>query len=63
MSDPLDITCPYCGTAFAIAVDTSEGAVQDFIYDCENCCRPIAVHCVAGADGTVEVSARAESDA
>jgi hypothetical protein len=36
------IQCPYCGQAFALAVDTSVPS-QQFTTDCEICCRPFEV--------------------
>jgi phage terminase large subunit GpA-like protein len=35
-----DITCPHCGEAFSLEVDTSQSE-QDLIEDCNVCCRPI----------------------
>jgi hypothetical protein len=44
-----EVQCPFCGQAFALAVDTSV-ASQRFITDCEVCCRPFEVvaECEAG---------------
>jgi len=36
------IQCPYCGQAFELVVDTSV-ASQQFVTDCEVCCRPFTV--------------------
>jgi hypothetical protein len=33
--------CPYCGERFEARVEVSAGA-QEYIEDCEVCCRPIA---------------------
>ena len=38
--DELIITCPYCGEALDVLVDTSAG-VQQYYEDCGVCCRPI----------------------
>lgn len=46
MLHPLEestIMCPYCGESFTVLVDCSE-ADQDYIEDCEVCCRPIEFH-------------------
>ena len=32
--------CPYCGESISILVDTEIGR-QEYIEDCEVCCRPI----------------------
>jgi len=37
------LTCPYCGERFEIAIDLTQGKRQDWILDCEICCRPIRV--------------------
>jgi len=34
------INCPYCGEPLEVAVDCSAGD-QDYIEDCQVCCRPI----------------------
>ena len=38
-----EIVCPFCGEAFATAVDTSQGDVST-IEDCTVCCRPFVAH-------------------
>jgi len=38
--DELVITCPYCGEALDVLVDTSAGA-QQYYEDCGVCCQPI----------------------
>ena len=37
-----EVVCPYCGEAFPVAVDTSQGDAST-IEDCTVCCRPIAL--------------------
>ncbi len=34
-------SCPYCGVELSIRLDPSGGTQQNFIQDCEVCCRPI----------------------
>lgn len=43
------IACPFCGQSFALVIDTS-AASQQFVTDCEICCRPflVRVECEAG---------------
>lgn len=36
------IQCPFCGQSFELAVDTSVPS-QEFVTDCEICCRPFRV--------------------
>lgn len=51
--------CPHCGEPVTALVDTSAGA-QDYIEDCEVCCRPIRLH-VDPEDGDVRLWAEAET--
>lgn len=34
-------TCPHCGVELSVRLDTSGGQKQEFVQDCEICCRPI----------------------
>ena len=34
--------CPYCGETFSMILDISAGS-QQYIEDCEICCRPIEI--------------------
>jgi phage terminase large subunit GpA-like protein len=45
----IDVTCPHCGEAFPLQIDTSQGE-QSLIEDCTVCCQPIAltIHCRPG---------------
>jgi len=38
-----DVVCPFCFETFQVSVDPSEGTHQNWIWDCEVCCRPIDV--------------------
>ncbi len=55
------ITCPYCGEAIELLIDDSAGD-QQYIEDCQVCCRPIAIAVTLGETGDPEVDARAEDD-
>jgi hypothetical protein len=50
------ITCPFCGQAFDLAIDTSI-ASQQFTTDCEICCRPfeVSVECEPGEVVSLDV--------
>jgi len=54
------VRCPYCGEINEIALDPGSGSQQDYVEDCQVCCRPwrVAVH--YRPDGTVEVSVEVE---
>lgn len=38
--------CPYCGERISMLLDLSVGN-QQYVEDCEVCCRPIVIHCNA----------------
>ncbi|MDX1516177.1 MAG: CPXCG motif-containing cysteine-rich protein [Woeseiaceae bacterium] len=38
-----EISCPFCAETITILIDTSAGS-QDYIEDCQVCCRPMHVH-------------------
>jgi len=45
--------CPYCGEPITMILDLSEDGAQDYIEDCEVCCRPIRIR-VSATDGDLE---------
>lgn len=53
--------CPYCGERISVLVDHS-AADQDYIEDCEVCCRPITLSVLIGADDEVALVARRGDD-
>lgn len=52
-----DIECPYCGEPLSILIDPSEPE-QDYVEDCQVCCRPIRmqVEVISDDDAVVYVS-------
>ena len=55
------ITCPYCGEAIELLIDDSAGD-QQYIEDCQVCCRPIAISVTLDEAGEAHVDAMAEDD-
>ncbi|MFC4763944.1 CPXCG motif-containing cysteine-rich protein [Dyella koreensis] len=55
------IHCPYCGEPVDILVD---GSVEDqqYIEDCQVCCRPIVLTVAVDENGDVRVDAAGEND-
>lgn len=47
--------CPYCGERVELLVDPGGGPKQEYVEDCEVCCRPWRVKLRIGAGGGVEV--------
>ena len=62
MLTPHAIDCPYCGEAIGILLDTSIPS-QQYIEDCQVCCRPITLTVDVDDDGAIAVRARGENDA
>ena len=52
------VSCPYCGEENAIVIDESSGTSQQYVEDCQVCCRPWQVIVTAGADGEMDVEVR-----
>ena len=58
----LQLRCPCCGERIELAVDDSAGD-QDYIEDCQVCCRPIAITVsVEGPENGLRVVARREDE-
>ena len=59
----VDSSCPYCGEPVQLVIDDGLAAEeQDYIEDCQVCCRPMQVSLRFGGDGSLEVSLRDEND-
>ena len=56
------IQCPYCGESIDLFVDDSVEE-QQYIEDCQVCCRPIHVSVRTDPEEGVTLVARAENDA
>ena len=59
--DEATIHCPSCGEPISILVDASVPE-QEYIEDCQVCCRPIVIHAVVGEEGDATVYVRGEND-
>ena len=55
------VSCPYCGETLEVVIDCSESQ-QNYIEDCQVCCRPIVFDVVVGYDGEPCVSVTHEND-
>lgn len=56
-----NIHCPYCGEPIEVLVDVSE-TPQNYIEDCQVCCRPINFDITVDLDGDVHVSAMNDNE-
>ena len=50
------VSCPYCGELVEMVVDPGGGPVQEYVEDCEVCCRPWSVRVAFDRDGVPTVS-------
>jgi hypothetical protein len=57
-----ELLCPWCGEPVTIALDPGSGATQEYVEDCQVCCRPWTVHVAYDEDGQAEVWAEAQGD-
>jgi len=58
----VDVTCPYCGETIGLMMDLSAGD-QNYIEDCQVCCRPIVVAVAVDEDGEPQVTVSGEDEA
>jgi hypothetical protein len=56
-----DIGCPYCGETITILIDESVES-QQYIEDCQVCCRPIEVVVYISPDGDSQIEVRGEDE-
>jgi cysteine-rich CPXCG protein len=50
-----EVVCPYCGEMNEIAIDPGGGATQEYVEDCQVCCRPWRVIVAYRRDGSADV--------
>lgn len=58
----LVIQCPYCGEYITVVADRANAA-QDYIEDCEVCCRPITLALSVSDKGELSIEASDENEA
>lgn len=49
------VVCPHCGETNELGLDPGSGPEQQYVEDCQVCCRPWRVTVRYGADGTADV--------
>jgi transposase-like protein len=57
-----EVHCPWCGEPNTVALDPGSGSSQEYVEDCQVCCRPWVVHVTYDEDGRAEVWAEAQGD-
>ena len=50
------VNCPYCGEELALWIDESAGSSQQYVEDCQVCCRPMEVFVSIDEDNDCDVS-------
>lgn len=58
MNSEIEFNCPYCGEINFVTVFFSEGKSQNFIQDCEVCCKPIEITISQDNDGNIFLDAK-----
>ena len=59
--DEAKIDCPYCGEKIEVLLN-HEDIDQEYIEDCQVCCKPIVFSLARDTDGDLGVFTRAEND-
>jgi cysteine-rich CPXCG protein len=55
------VSCPYCGEINEIGLDPGSGNEQEYVEDCQVCCRAWTVRVVYLPDGSATVSVEPEN--
>ena len=53
--------CPYCGEPIELIIDTSIQE-QEYIEDCQVCCRPMIIRVQIDSEGDINFSTRSENE-
>ena len=61
LQEIVETNCPYCGEGIQLLVDCSVPH-QEYIEDCQVCCKPIEIRANAGREGIPDLSVRSEND-
>ncbi len=55
------LSCPYCGESISVLIESSIEQ-QEYIEDCQVCCRPITLKVQLTHDGGIAVAALHENE-
>ena len=59
--EPAHIRCPYCGEPLEITIESSVRR-QDYIEDCQVCCKPINLRIGISDAGQLNIEVRSEDE-
>ena len=62
LADRRNVPCPYCGEMVELVVDPGGGVRQDYVEDCEVCCRPWRIRLTFQRDGSPVVDVATLND-
>jgi Cysteine-rich CPXCG len=51
------VFCPYCGEEIELYLDEGGGSAQDYVEDCQVCCKPMRVRVFADEEGALTAEA------
>ena len=49
------VECPYCGETNEVTLDPGSGSDQEYVEDCQVCCRAWLMHVRYARDGSVDI--------
>jgi uncharacterized Zn finger protein len=55
------VNCPYCGESIEVLIDQEE-AGQQYIEDCQVCCKPITFSISTSMNGDLSISVHDENE-
>ena len=61
MLTPISYLCPVCSESIDSAADPSQGSLQQYVEDCQVCCRPLVLTLRIHGQ-SIEVGAEPESE-
>ena len=62
LTDTEWVSCPYCGESSELLVDVAGGTSQEYVQDCEVCCRPWLVRIKLDGEGYASVAVKTLDD-
>lgn len=57
----ITISCPYCGESIEVLLDPQD-VQQEYIEDCQVCCRPITFVVTPASNGELSVAVYSENE-
>lgn len=54
LDNEAEVACPYCGETVVIGLDPGGGQTQEYVEDCQVCCRPWRVRLSYDETGAAE---------